>query len=181
MSRGLIVGAVAVVFVAVGAVVWTQLGEMNTQGADPAAVVQETPPEAAPEATQEAAETVQDAVEATTDAAAEAANNAAATAQEAVDDAVESVTGAVEAAEEAASDAATNVTDAVSDAVPEASGLEGFLTADGFDADGILDALENSDLGILQKTGLSALVEEARNNPELVESVISQVKEALGL
>ena len=177
MSRGLIVGAVAVVFGAVGAVVWTQLGEMNTQGADSAPAVQVTPPEAGPEATQEAAEAVQDAVEATTDAASDAAE----TAQEAVDDAVQSVTGAVEAAEEAASDAATNVTDAVSDAVPEASGLEGFLTADGFDADGILDALENSDLGILQKTGLSALVEEARNNPELVESVISQVKEALGL
>jgi len=181
MSRSLIVGAVAVVFVAVGAVVWTQLDKITNQGAEPAPVVQETPPAAAPEATQEAAETVQDAVDATTDAAADAANDAAGTAQEAVDDAVESVTGAAEAAEEAASDAASNLTDAVSDTVSDTSGLEDLLSADGFDADAILDAVENSDLGVLQKTGLSALVEEARNNPELVESVVSQVKEALGL
>ena len=169
MSPGLVLGAVAVVLVAVGALVWTQLGEMRPQGADPAPVVQETSPEVTQEATPEAAEAVQEAIVAAPDAAAEAANDASDTAQEAVDDAVQSVAGAIEAA----SNAATNVTDAVFDSVPAVSGLEGLLIADGFGADGVLYALETSDLGVLQKTGLSVLVQVARNNPELVGSVIS--------
>jgi len=201
MSRSVIVGAVVVVLGAIAAVIWTQSGPVPVdEGAAPAGAVQEAPTEVMPATADDAAGAVQDAVEGASGAAAEAA-------QEAISDAVEGVTGAgaaasdaagdvvdsvtetttetvtgvVDAAEGAASDAAASVSEALSDTAPEGSALDGALTADGFDADAVLDAVENSDLGALQKTGLSALVEEARNNPDLIDGVISQVKEALGL
>ena len=173
MSRSVIVGAVVVVLGAIVAVMWTQSASLSGDEGDDIAPATQEAPARVPEAAEDAAGAAQDAVEDTTGAASDAA-------QEAASDAVETVEGALEAAEEAASNAAAAVSDAVEGAVPEGGTLGELLTVEGFDADAVLDAVATSDLGVLQKTGLSALVEEARNNPDLIESVISQVREALG-
>ncbi|NOD43608.1 hypothetical protein GTG09_11120 [Roseobacter sp. HKCCD7328] len=59
--------------------------------------------------------------------------------------------------------------------------MASILTVDGFDADAALAAVDGSDLNPVMKTTLSTAIEGARNNPELVEGVVTQVREALGL
>lgn len=208
MSRSVIVGAVVLVLAAITGVIWTQSDLAPQQEAtQPVPEVQEGASDAAIDdlqaTAQEAADAAQDAVDTATEAATEAATGAAEAASDAANDAVESVTGAAAAASDAARGVVDEVTETTTDAVTGAvetaqeaasdaaaslsdsvggdRALDGALSVEGFDADAVLDAVESSDLGGVQKTGLSALVEQARTNPDLIEGVIAQVKEALGL
>ena len=69
-----------------------------------------------------------------------------------------------------------------SDAADEASGgIADALTPDGFDAEQLRSFVDESDLGDLQKQAAKALITQAEENPEQVQGVIDQLKDALGL
>jgi len=55
------------------------------------------------------------------------------------------------------------------------------LTIEGFDLEIVNEMLENSDLGILEKTGLQESLKAAQDNPELLETMLAKIREALGL
>ena len=63
----------------------------------------------------------------------------------------------------------------------DATGMADLLTVDGFDYDKVVEMVENSELGTLQKTTLKAGLEQARDNPELLQGLLDRVKEAMGL
>ena len=53
---------------------------------------------------------------------------------------------------------------------------------DGFDFDRVIEAIENSDAsGDAQKLVLSNAVGQARDNPAVLETVLTQIREAMGL
>lgn len=156
--------------------------------------------EAAEEATSAAVEAaneaVSEAVESVTGAGTEAAEAASGAVAAVTEEATAAVSGAVEATQNAVGDAVAAVTESTpeagavtgSEAAPDvgaeaATGLdlETLLTPDGFDVDAVLEAVAASDLGGIAKTALSTVVEQVRDNPDLTESVIAQVKQALGL
>ncbi|MEO0654167.1 MAG: hypothetical protein AAFY77_04800 [Pseudomonadota bacterium] len=117
-----------------------------------------------------------------TAAPAEEAAGADETAADAATDAVESATGAATDAVESATEAATDAANAASEAVSNgAAALADVFSVDGFDFDAASEALQNSSLGELEKTTLGAALEGARDNPELLENVLTQIREALGL
>ena len=165
--------------------------------ADTAAEAMSDVAEEAAEVATEAADAVSDvasdaveAVEGAADSAMEAAGDVATGAETAVDEAMETAT---ETATESAAEATEATSEAVSEAVEETTSeaaaevatpemsAEELLTADGFNAEKIVELIDGSDLGIAQKTVLRSAVEKASDNPELAESVIAQVKQALGL
>lgn len=81
-------------------------------------------------------------------------------------------------AEAAASDtagAATDVTNAAS------SNLSELLTVDGFDYDKVIEAIDGSDLGAVQKTTLKTGLGQARDNPDMLKGILDQVRSALNL
>lgn len=152
----------------------------------------ETATEAASEAVKTVTDGVTDAANVASDAvtdAATAASDAATVATEAASDATTVVTdtaaGVVDTATDTASDAATATTDAVTDAVAPAAdaatGMSDFLTVDGFNYDKAMTAIDGSDLDVLKKTALKQGLEQAKANPDLLKSVLGQVKSALGL
>lgn len=51
---------------------------------------------------------------------------------------------------------------------------------DGFDADAALMAIDASDLSPISRAALTAAVEQARRNPDLVEEVVTRLQNALG-
>jgi hypothetical protein len=188
--------------VVLGGIAWLllggQSGEPVTEGA--VAPAAETATEATEEAAttaaeeagaaveaagEEAAAAVEGAVESATDAAntlVEQANEAADAAAEAASDAVEAATDAVEGAAGAAAEAVEGAADAVT-GTPAADGasLADALSPEGFDADRVRTAIEESQLSAVQKQAALALVESAEQNPDLVPSVIDQLKSQLGL
>jgi hypothetical protein len=120
----------------------------------------------------------------------QAASDAASDAATAVGDAATAATEAAQATGEAASEAATAVQDtanAAAQATGEAAsdamaGLGDLLTTTGFDYDKLVDAIDASEtLGEAQKTGLKTSLDQARDNPALLQSALDQVKAALGL
>jgi hypothetical protein len=58
--------------------------------------------------------------------------------------------------------------------------MSDLLTADGFDAAKVVEMIKNADLNPLVKSTLTKAVEAAGDNPELIGSVIEQIKSALG-
>ena len=52
---------------------------------------------------------------------------------------------------------------------------------DGFDFDRVIEAIDGSEMGTLQKTTLKTGLEQARDNPELLQGVLEQIKSAMGL
>ncbi len=84
------------------------------------------------------------------------------------------VEGGTDAATETAAEAATDATGGTTD-------LAEVLTVEGFDYDKAIEAIEASDLGTLQKTALGTALGGARDNPELLQGVLEQVRGALGL
>ena len=54
------------------------------------------------------------------------------------------------------------------------------LTVDGFDAATLIEAVENSDLGLAESTVARGLIDQARDNPEMVQVVIDQLRDLLG-
>lgn len=130
--------------------------------------------EAVEEAAEGAADAADDAVEATEDAA-DAAGDAVETVTEEVGTAVEEATDAVEDAVETATDTAADAVEGVADS------LAGALTVEGFDAAQVREAIAASGLDDTQKQAAEALLQSAEQNPELVQSVIDQLKPQLGL
>ena len=125
----------------------------------------------------------------------EAASDAAEVVTEVASDAVEAATDAASNAVEAVTDSATeSVTEAVTEAVTEvvtgavtdatsgtAGGVNDVFTVDGFDLGKVVEAVDASDLSIVQKTTLKAGLENAKDNPELLKAALGQIKGALGL
>lgn len=97
----------------------------------------------------------------------------AAAAQEAAGIAAEEAAAATAAAEEAAATAAAE------EAAAE-TGMADLLTADGFDADKVIEMISNSDLSAVQQTVLSGAVNAIKDNPALLEATLTRLKEALG-
>ncbi len=112
--------------------------------------------------------------------------------------AISAVTGATAAAEEAAAAAnaaaeeaaaaaaaaATAAAEVVAAAAAEEAaaetGMADLLTADGFDADKVIEMISNSDLSAVQQTVLSGAVNAIKDNPALLEATLTRLKEALG-
>ena len=55
------------------------------------------------------------------------------------------------------------------------------LTVDGFDYDKVTAMVEQSDLGAVQKKLLTSGLEKARDNPEALKLMLTQIREAMGL
>ena len=55
------------------------------------------------------------------------------------------------------------------------------LSADGFDAQALTEAIENSDLDPFKQQAAKALVGTTVDNPDLIPSVIEQLKTEFGL
>mgnify|MGYP000190075314 CR=1 FL=1 len=152
--------------------------------------------QAAQEAVAAATEAAEIAATESAAAAAEAAAEAAAAAAEAVTEtATDVVEDAVDAVTEAATDVVEGATDATTDAVDAVTGAEEStesavsdildslnpLSAEGFNAEKINEMIDGSALGDTVKSGLKLAVDQAAENPALVEGVVAQVKAALGL
>ena len=114
--------------------------------------------------------------------AAEEAAAATAAAEEAAASAAAEEAAATAAAEEAAATAAAEeaaATAAAEEAAAE-TGMADLLTADGFDADKVIEMISNSDLSAVQQTVLSGGVNAIKDNPALLEATLTRLKEALG-
>ena len=129
-----------------------------------------------------AAETAEAAVETATDTAAavtEAVTDAAAaTADAATDTAaatVETATDAVAGTTEAVTDTAAATTEAAS------RGMADLLSVDGFNLDKVSEMIDSSKISAFQKTALKAALEKAKDNPEVLQTVLDKIKEAAGL
>jgi len=144
---------------------------------------------AEPDAAGDAAEAADDAV----DSAAEAADDAMDSAAEAADDAMDSTAEAVEETGDEAVEAVEDTTEQATDdaaamteeSADAAAGAEGgapeALTVDGFDFDKAAEMIDSSEIGDTQKTLLKTGLNQAKDNPELLEAALDKVREALGL
>jgi len=130
--------------------------------------------ETATESAEQAADAATDAVEATTEAVGDAVEGAADAAQEAA-------TEAVEAATEAGAEAAAVAEEAASAATSAMDAAAGLLTADGFDFDKVVEMISGSSLDESKKMMLTTAVTQAKDNPELLNAALEQVKSALGM
>ncbi|WP_282094478.1 hypothetical protein [Epibacterium ulvae] len=118
----------------------------------------------------------------------EALSEGSATVSEIVEETHETVTETLQDTVEQAAEAVTDTAQETIEEATEALGVgsvaetvANVLTPEGFDADKILEMINASDLGALQKTALNTAVTQARDNPELVQIALDQVKAALGL
>lgn len=97
----------------------------------------------------------------------------------------EAPTDAVEATvadSETPADQAETTAEQAGDGAPPADGtLADALTVEGFDADRIRQAIAESDMNAAQKQAAETLLASAEQNPELVQTVIDQLRERLGL
>lgn len=197
---------VLIVAAVLGGYAWWQAQNAKVEAdmAEPVMPATETAPDAstADTATQEATETgeaateesgtvldqaagaVNDAADAAAGAASDAAEGAMEAAGEAASDAADAATDAAEGAMDAAGDMASDAADAVNDAMTgasdAASSMSDLLTVDTFDATKLVEMVQTSNLGEMQKTTLVTAIEQAGQNPDLIPSVIEQVKQALG-
>jgi hypothetical protein len=130
--------------------------------------------EAAAAAEAEAAATAAAELEAAAAAEVEAAEAAAAELEAAAAAEVEAVETAVVEEVEAAT------TEAVVEAVEDSS-VADLLTTDGFDADAVMEMVDGSDLSIIQKTTITTALDAAKDNPELLEAALEQLKGMLGM
>lgn len=110
-------------------------------------------------------------------AAAEAAEAAAAEA------AAAEAAAAAAAAEAAAAEAAAAEAAAAEAAAAEAAAAQAaadLLTTEGFDADQVIALIADSDLGTDEKSALISAVTAAQNSPALLQSVLDNIRQALG-
>lgn len=128
-----------------------------------------------------------DAAQAAGDAVSDMASEATGTVTDMANEATEAVGEAVEGAGDTAGDAMEAATEAVTgdDAVAEAAGsansITDLLSVDSFDSAKITEMIEASDLGAMQKTALTSAVQSAGENPEAIQTVIDQIRQAMGL
>ena len=88
---------------------------------------------------------------------------------------------AEEAAEPATAEAA-EATETVAAATEEAAGgMADLLTPEGFNLDKVGEMIDGSELGALKKTALKTALDGAKDNPELLNGVLEQIKTALGM
>ena len=141
----------------------------------------------APAALGAASNAVGDAVDATegaVDGAVDAASDATASSAEAAT--TEAATDTAAAADETATDAVAGTAEAVTDtaaATAEAAsgGMADLLSVDGFDLDKVSEMIDGSEIGAFQKTALKTALEKAKDNPEVLQTVLDKIKEAAGL
>ena len=141
----------------------------------------------APAALEAASNAVGDAVDATegaVDGAVDAASDATASSAEAAT--TEAATDTAAAADETATDAVAGTAEAVTDiaaATAEAAsgGMADLLSVDGFDLDKVSEMIDSSEIGAFQKTALKTALEKAKDNPEVLQTVLDKIKEAAGL
>ena len=132
--------------------------------------------EAAGEAVDTTTETVEEVTDTATEAVEGATEEAVEATQDAVDEAVEGVTNqATEAAQEGVEQATQEVTDVATDTATDA------LSVDGFSMDKVSGMIDGSDLDGLKKTMLKGALKKAQDDPEMLKTVLGQVKSALGL
>jgi hypothetical protein len=93
--------------------------------------------------------------------------------------ATEAVTDTATAATEAATDTAAATTEAATDAA--SGGLADLLSVDGFDLDKVSEMIDGSEIGAFQKTALKTALDKAKDNPEMLQTVLDKIKEAAGL
>ena len=84
-------------------------------------------------------------------------------------------------AADTAADTADAVADTAADAAGDAMSITDLLSPDTFDADKLVTMIDESALGDTQKAALKTAIETAGDNPEAVEGVIDQIKQAMGL
>ena len=82
---------------------------------------------------------------------------------------------AVDAATDATAETATEAAD---DAAPSLTEL---FSADGFDYDAAVEAVEASEMGALSKGAALRALEGARDNPALLQTALEQVRGLMGL
>ena len=136
---------------------------------------------AASDAAEGAANLAEDATEAAGDAVdttTEAAGDAAEAAGDAVDATTEAASDTAAAVEEGAEAAAEATAEPALEPTPE---VEAALTADGFDADAIRDAIESSDMSQTNKLMARTLIDQAADNPANLESILGDLRGLLGL
>ena len=141
----------------------------------------------APAALEAASNAVGDAVDATegaVDGAVDAASDATASSAEAAT--TEAATDTAAAADETATDAVAGTAEAVTDtaaATAEAAsgGMADLLSVDGFDLDKVSEMIDGSEIGAFQKIALKTALEKAKDNPEVLQTVLDKIKEAAGL
>lgn len=144
--------------------------EAEAAAAEAAAAAEEAAAAAAAEAEEAAAAAAAEAEEAAAAAAAAAEEAAAAAAAEAEE--------AAAAAEEAVEEAAEAVEEAGEDLMTMADDL---LTLDGFDAEKVTQLLAGSDIPDDQKTTLTSALDFAKDNPALLQPVLDNIRNLLGL
>ena len=66
-------------------------------------------------------------------------------------------------------------------AAEAAGGLADLLTPEGFNLDKVGEMIDGSELGTLKKTALKTALDGAKDNPELLNGVLEQIKTALGM
>ncbi|MBT8455739.1 MAG: hypothetical protein KJO15_06525 [Alphaproteobacteria bacterium] len=175
-----IIGLLVIAVVAVAAYFYFQAPD---EPAPVAEQVEEAPAaaeeavESATEQAEEATDAVEEAVESVTEQAEEAVESATEQAQDAVDAVTEQAEGVADAVTEGAQEAVEAVTGQAEEAADAAGDA---FSVDGFDFDAVKDAIDNSDLGTIEKTTLGAALEGARDNPDLLRDVLGRVREALG-
>ena len=139
---------------------------------------------------QDAKEAVEETVETVKDAAEEAVEDAKDDLKDALKDAESSLKNELEnalgASDEPAADPAPEVGTAESESPTEAAeveevSLEDALSVEGFDADVLLSTVAESDLNLLKKGAAEALIKSDQKNPELIQSVVDQLRKELGL
>jgi cytoskeletal protein RodZ len=164
-----IIGLLVIAVVAVAAYFYFQAPD------EPAPMAEQV--EEAPAAAEEAVESATEQAEEATDAVEEAVESVTEQAEEAVENATEQAQDAVDAVTEGAQEAVEAVTGQAEETADAAGDA---FSVDGFDFDAVKDAIDNSDLGTIEKTTLGAALEGARDNPDLLRDVLGRVREALG-
>ena len=130
----------------------------------------------APAALEAASNAVGDAVDATegaVDGAVDAASDATASSAEAAT--TEAATDTAAAADETATDAVAGTAEAAS------GGMADLLSVDGFDLDKVSEMIDGSEIGAFQKIALKTALEKAKDNPEVLQTVLDKIKEAAAL
>ena len=114
-----------------------------------------------------------DATEGAVDGAVDAASDATASSAEAAT--TEAATDTAAAADETATDAVAGTAEAAS------GGMADLLSVDGFDLDKVSEMIDGSEIGAFQKIALKTALEKAKDNPEVLQTVLDKIKEAAGL
>ncbi|MFK7881125.1 hypothetical protein [Roseobacter sp.] len=127
----------------------------------------------------EAAAEAADSAGELTEQAADGVSDVAKQAQESLSDTVAEQESATE--ETVAETAeAVEATDEATALVDEAKAAEA-LTVEGFDFAKVTEMIDNSDLATTQKLALASAVEQAQDNPELLNAALTQLRDALGM